>query len=87
MEGRGVVLKIRDNRIVYSIPHGELSHDEAEFLTRSREEVTSIVSVRCRPHLACIAPVVDKPAPGRQGWIRSECEACGSFLGYRPVKP
>ena len=39
-------------------------------------------SVRCSQH---IDPQdwLDKPAPGRPGWVRTNCRRCETFIGYR----
>jgi len=33
---------------------------------------------------ACAHKFIDKPSPGRPGWIRTECKLCGKWQGDRP---
>ena len=81
---RNPSLRLRDDSAVDKSRRTSGNARRSEVQSHGTREATLArgTSERCSQH---IDPQdwLDKPAPGRPGWVRSTCRRCGTFVGFR----
>lgn len=91
VEGAGIRLWLEGGRLRYRAPPGAMTEQVRSAITAHRSEI--IARLRFGHRLSLPEPsrcsVCDRrdwhDAPSQEGWIRTTCGRCGTFIGYRPT--
>ena len=85
-----VVLALDGDRLRYRAPEGALTDDMRSAIATHRVEISDWLRRSARSELPCLGNCVNcdprnwEDHPPKDGKIRTTCNRCGHFIGYRP---